>query len=63
MNINSDFSHADKGGNFIRAVATLASEANKKEIILCRTWGKRPCVHGHMPLGYSDDDGLSVFRN
>jgi diaminopimelate epimerase len=46
MNINSDFSHADKGGNFIRAVAMLASEAkNKKEINLYVGRGVRDLVY------------------
>jgi hypothetical protein len=45
MNINSDFSHADKGGNFSRAVATLASEANKKEIYFYVGHGVRDLVY------------------
>jgi hypothetical protein len=32
MNINSDFRHADRASNFVRAIVTLASEANEKEI-------------------------------
>jgi len=32
MNINSDFRHADRANNFVRAIVTLASEANEKEI-------------------------------
>jgi hypothetical protein len=32
MNINSDLRHADRANNFVRAIVTLASKTNEKEI-------------------------------
>jgi hypothetical protein len=34
MNINSDLRHADRANNFVRAIVTLASKTNEKEIRL-----------------------------